>query len=651
MPVEARCDTPPSMSVTAGTSLSLSSHSLSLYLNASEKVQIVSGSGEYEITSMNPAVASAHLVTTGTSGGGRDGGSSSTTSFFVEVTALSAGATTVSVEDRTSGQTAEIAVTALPFSSFAFGTRVLMTGEGETVSLAYTCAPEGADASGLAWTTSDETVASVSGTGTVTAHSAGSCKVAATCGGMTLDECVVCVGDADGTSDGHDYIDLGLPSGTLWAATNIGADSPGGSGSYFQWGETAAQDDNEANSVWTDYAFCDGTAATLTRYCSDGGSWAGEGSPDNMTELADSDDAAYATWGHYWRVPSASQFEELVDAENTTTLATSLDGVDGILVTSLSNGRSIFLPAASRYSDGTLDVTPSAGWYWSRTLGGSSQEALSLAFTSAGVESGIGVARCSALTIRPVYEGIRPTTDISVSETDLDFGSVAMGSSRTLTVDIRNNTFVPQEILTLSLDDPEFSLSWSGGGLAPKSTQRVAVTYAPASARVAAGGSLVVGTSKESSLVNVSASSHKGSSALTTRENLVVWCNDGSRTSFVLNDRPKVTIGDGVLRVVSGAASAEYSFSDVLKLTYEGVIEDAVPTGIDDKPAISRTEEALVFTSDSGDLHVQIVNASGMTVRKFLARRGTVSTVPFSQLTPGVYIVRVNKFSYKIAIR
>ena len=30
----------------------------------------------------------------------------------------------------------------------------------------------------------------------------------------------------NGTYNGHDYIDLGLPSGTMWATCNVGADTP-----------------------------------------------------------------------------------------------------------------------------------------------------------------------------------------------------------------------------------------------------------------------------------------------------------------------------------------------------------------------------------------------------------------------------------------
>ncbi len=47
----------------------------------------------------------------------------------------------------------------------------------------------------------------------------------------------------DPQPDGHDYVDLGLPSGTLWATCNVGASSPEEYGDYFAWGETEPKND------------------------------------------------------------------------------------------------------------------------------------------------------------------------------------------------------------------------------------------------------------------------------------------------------------------------------------------------------------------------------------------------------------------------
>ena len=69
----------------------------------------------------------------------------------------------------------------------------------------------------------------------------------------------------NGTYNGHDYIDLGLPSGTLWATCNVYAETPEGLGSYFAWGETTTKADYD----WSTYKYCNGSENTLTKYCND----------------------------------------------------------------------------------------------------------------------------------------------------------------------------------------------------------------------------------------------------------------------------------------------------------------------------------------------------------------------------------------------
>ena len=45
-----------------------------------------------------------------------------------------------------------------------------------------------------------------------------------------------------GSSNDHTYVDLGLPSGTLWATCNVGAETPEEYGNYFAWGEIETKD-------------------------------------------------------------------------------------------------------------------------------------------------------------------------------------------------------------------------------------------------------------------------------------------------------------------------------------------------------------------------------------------------------------------------
>lgn len=152
-------------------------------------------------------------------------------------------------------------------------------------------------------------------------------------------------------------VDLGLPSGTLWADRNIGADSPEGYGDYFAWGETTPK------SVynWGTYKYCKGSYDTLTKY----NKKSGYGTVDNKTVLEPADDAATANWGAAWRMPTHEEQEELI--EKCTWTWTTSNGVNGYKVVG-PNGNSIFLPAAGYCCDSSVYDTGSDALYWSASL-------------------------------------------------------------------------------------------------------------------------------------------------------------------------------------------------------------------------------------------------------------------------------------------
>lgn len=141
-------------------------------------------------------------------------------------------------------------------------------------------------------------------------------------------------------------IDLGLPSGTKWACCNIGASSPEGYGGYYAWGEMAGKSDYS----WENYAY----------YNPDTGGFVSLGSDISGTVY----DVAHVQWGGSWVMPSKNRIDELL--EYCTWEWTSVNGVNGILVTGPSGGQ-IFLPAAGfRWNDG-LHYAGSSGDYWSST--------------------------------------------------------------------------------------------------------------------------------------------------------------------------------------------------------------------------------------------------------------------------------------------
>lgn len=199
----------------------------------------------------------------------------------------------------------------------------------------------------------------------------------------------------------HEYVDLGLPSGTLWATMNVGANSPEDYGDYFAWGETQPKEYyKSSNYKWCNF-ISDWAGYTMTKYCTNS-SGGYNGFVDNKTELDLEDDAAYVNWGPMWRMPSFVQVQELEG--NCTIEWTTMNGVNGMLFKSKNNGASLFLPAAGNRSNGYYNEGTS-GAYWSRTLNSSMQScscAYSLHFNSSGVEDFQQYARSNGYSVRAV---------------------------------------------------------------------------------------------------------------------------------------------------------------------------------------------------------------------------------------------------------
>ena len=191
--------------------------------------------------------------------------------------------------------------------------------------------------------------------------------------------------------DTHEYVDLGLPSGTLWATCNVGATAPEEYGDYFAWGETEPKDVYK----WSTYKWCNGSYNTLTKYCTN----SSYGTVDNKTELDPEDDAAYVNWGSSWRMPTYDQQTEL--RTECTWTRTTQNGVNGRLVTG-PNGNTLFLPAAGYRYDSSLNSAGSWGDYWSRTLhSGSPYNAYGVYFNADGVYWG-NYGRNDGFAVRPV---------------------------------------------------------------------------------------------------------------------------------------------------------------------------------------------------------------------------------------------------------
>jgi len=281
------------------------------------------------------------------------------------VTGVSRGTCTITATAKDgSGKSASCAVTVNQLvTGITLNNTTLKVKEGNTSQLTATVSPSNANDTSVTWSSSNTEVATVNSDGLVTALTEGTCTITVTANdgsGKSVICVVTVVADHSGSIDGHDYVDLGLPSGTLWATCNVGATTPEDYGDYFAWGETTTK----STYNWSTYKYCNGSNTTMTKYCTSSSC----GTVDNMTELDLSDDAAYVNWGGNWRMPSFAQFEELINSRYTTYEFTTQNRYFGIKITSKTNGNCIFLPAAGQRYDSQCGNAGLGGYYWSRTL-------------------------------------------------------------------------------------------------------------------------------------------------------------------------------------------------------------------------------------------------------------------------------------------
>lgn len=201
------------------------------------------------------------------------------------------------------------------------------------------------------------------------------------------------VGSSGGGLTGGEWIDLGLPSGLLWRAYNLGATNPEGYGNYYAWGETSTKGTYD----WDTYAY--GSAYNqLTKYC-DNSSYGLNGFTDNLTTLEAADDAATAVLGSGVRIPTSAEWQELID--NTTSVWTTVNGVNGRKFTG-TNGNSLFLPGTGGWDELGLDYAGELGSYWSSSLSESYPDNAWYVSFDSGYQGVRGVFRYCGLSVRAV---------------------------------------------------------------------------------------------------------------------------------------------------------------------------------------------------------------------------------------------------------
>jgi len=200
------------------------------------------------------------------------------------------------------------------------------------------------------------------------------------------------------------FYDLGLPSGNLWAACNLGASSPEESGDYYAWGEITGYQNGKDFFTWDNYRF--GTQNSLTKYCTKK-AYGNNGMTDGLSEMLGSDDVTTRSWGYNYTIPTKEDWDELIRECEWVNV------VDKGAVVRGPNGQIIMLPFAGYRSSYDLHDAGKEGYYWSSTLDElSPDDAWMLHVTKGKGKEHYDYYRCHGRSIRPVLH----KTDTSLSK-------------------------------------------------------------------------------------------------------------------------------------------------------------------------------------------------------------------------------------------
>lgn len=194
----------------------------------------------------------------------------------------------------------------------------------------------------------------------------------------------------------------------------MGASKPWEYGDYYAWGEIEPYYISKDPLVWNEgkeqgYSFSSykwGDLYNHTKYCPSyrDYEWAGNGSPDEKSILDLEDDVAHVVLGKGWRMPTDSEFNELIT--NCSWIWTTINDISGFLVKSKINDNSIYFPAVGYWIGTSFILANREGYYWSSSLyeyepGNAFR--LTLGYGSSAGQVNF-FSRCMGHAVRPVSE-------------------------------------------------------------------------------------------------------------------------------------------------------------------------------------------------------------------------------------------------------
>ena len=256
--------------------------------------------------------------------------------------------------------------------------------------------------------------------------------------------------------NGYEYIDLGLPSGTKWAAYNVGATKPEEFGGFYAWGETEEKDDYSESTYKFGYYTTNDNG--LIKYYHYSKYIEEQSGVFDREVLEPEDDVAYVKWGGGWRMPTNDECAELL--ENCTQEWATINGVEGCKLTG-PNGNTIFLPAPGEIS-GTIRANEGMGFYWNANCGSGRTHTQTRGFYlgfRVGSYSYCGITsyyRETGMPVRPVCgTPAAPVVNYTVSVLNNENGIVLINGENVVSASVAKGTEVT--VTAIANDGYEFA--------------------------------------------------------------------------------------------------------------------------------------------------------------------------------------------------